>query len=196
VNDVLGAALRLQAFCEEQQWRFCFIGGLAVQKWSEPRVTDDVDLTLMTGFGSEESFIDLLLAQDWLEPRIPNARDFAIRSRVLLLRTRAGVGIDIALGAFPFEQQATERALKVELLPNCALRLCTFEDLIVFKVFAGRPQDWRDVEMALVRRDRDAIDWTHIVMQLRPLLELKEQLDSLDRLEVLRQKVREAGSRE
>ena len=39
-------------------WRFCFIGGLAVQKWSEPRVTDDVDLTLFTGLGTEAPFID------------------------------------------------------------------------------------------------------------------------------------------
>ena len=48
-NDVLDAALRLQEFCRARDWRFCFIGGLAVQKWGEPRVTDDVDLTLLPG---------------------------------------------------------------------------------------------------------------------------------------------------
>ena len=101
-NDVLDTALRLQEFCRSRDWRFCFIGGLAVQKWSEPRVTDDVDLTLFTGLGTEAPFIDALLALDWIEPRIPQAREFAQTRRVLLLQTTGGVGIDIALGAFPF----------------------------------------------------------------------------------------------
>jgi len=32
-----------------------------VQRWAEPRVTDDVDLTLLAGFGDEEGFVDDLL---------------------------------------------------------------------------------------------------------------------------------------
>lgn len=114
-NDVLDAALRLQDFCRGQGWRFCFIGGLAVQKWSEPRVTDDVDLTLFTGFGTEEPFIEALLALDWLEPRIPLAREFARERRVLLLETKGGVGIDIALGAFPFEEEAIRRGQEIDV---------------------------------------------------------------------------------
>jgi hypothetical protein len=49
-----------QAFCDKQGWRACFVGGIAVQRWGEPRVTRDVDLTLLTGFGSEDDFVDLL----------------------------------------------------------------------------------------------------------------------------------------
>lgn len=88
-NEVLGTAMRLQEFCRGRGWRFCFIGGLAVQKWSEPRVTDDVDLTLLTGFGNEGPFIDALLGLDWLEARHPNAREFAHTRRVLqAMRTK------------------------------------------------------------------------------------------------------------
>jgi hypothetical protein len=50
VNEVIRAAAELQAVCESQSWRFCFIGGLALQRWGEPRETVDVDLTLLTGF--------------------------------------------------------------------------------------------------------------------------------------------------
>lgn len=67
-----------------------------------------MDLTLITGFGMEGPYIDALLA--WLQPRRPDAKDFAERHRVLLLKTESGVGIDIAMGAFPFEQLATQRA--------------------------------------------------------------------------------------
>ncbi len=55
---VLAAAVEVQDFCQQRKWRFCFIGGGAVQRWGEPRLTQDVDLTLLTGFGDEEMFTD------------------------------------------------------------------------------------------------------------------------------------------
>ena len=63
LHAVLEAAEEVQAFCLKQDWRFCFIGGVALQRWGEPRLTQDADLTLLTGFGSEESFADPLLAR-------------------------------------------------------------------------------------------------------------------------------------
>ena len=36
---VLAAAGEIQSFCLQQCWRFCFIGGVAVQRWGEPRFT-------------------------------------------------------------------------------------------------------------------------------------------------------------
>ena len=189
-NDLLAVAQRLQEFCESRRWRFCFIGGLAVQWWSEPRLTDDVDLTLITGFGGEESYIDALLGLDWLMPRIPNAREIAHSRRVLLLQSKNGVGVDIALGAFPFEELAAQRAGDFEMLPGIKLRLCTAEDLIVFKSFAARAQDWRDVEMTIVRQGDETLDWDHIFKQLAPLVELKEQPELLDQLEALRARLK------
>src|SRR5260370_34883378 len=101
--DLFETARELQFFCDQQKWRSCFIGGLAVQRWGEPRVTRDVDLTLMAGFGSEEGFIDPLL--DMYAGRVENAKEFALRHRVLLLKSPGGVGMDISLGALPFEEE-------------------------------------------------------------------------------------------
>ena len=82
---VLAAAGEVQRFCQRQGWRFCFIGGVALQRWGEPRLTQDVDLTLLTGFGREEQFVDALLKG--FNPRRPDAREFALAHRVLLLET-------------------------------------------------------------------------------------------------------------
>ena len=91
-----------------RQWHFCFMGGLAVQRWGEPRLTQDIDVTLLTGFGAEESYIDTLLM---LYPgRRPDAKSFALQYRVLLLRSSRGIGVDIALGALPFEETCIKRA--------------------------------------------------------------------------------------
>ena len=55
MNELCRVALDVQSECEKHRWRFCFIGGLAVQHWGEPRFTRDVDLTLLTGFGNEKA---------------------------------------------------------------------------------------------------------------------------------------------
>nr|AAU82590.1 hypothetical protein GZ18F2_20 [uncultured archaeon GZfos18F2] len=38
-----------------------FIGGLAVIRWGEVRMTQDIDLSLFTEFGNEETYINSLL---------------------------------------------------------------------------------------------------------------------------------------
>jgi len=108
VNALLHAAADLQAVCEARRWRFCFIGGLSVLRWGEPRETVDVDLTLITGFGHEADFVSTLTQA--FRPRIDDAAGFALVNRVLLLRTESGVGLDIALGGLPFEERAVERS--------------------------------------------------------------------------------------
>lgn len=143
-------AAEVQEFCEAQGWRFFFIGGLVVQAWAESRVTKDADLTLVTGFGNDEPFVDALLAR--FKPRRPDAREFALLHRVLLLESESGLGLDVGLGGMAFEFRAAERAVLHEFLPGLKLRICTAEDLVVFKTFAARPQDWRDVEMTIVRQ--------------------------------------------
>lgn len=84
--ELFEAGRDIQAFCDSQDWRSCFIGGIAVPRWSEPRVTRDVDLTLLTGFGREETFIQALLSK--FQARISDAGAFALQKRVLLLQTR------------------------------------------------------------------------------------------------------------
>ena len=137
MNNVIRAAAELQAVCESHDWQFCFIGGLALQRWSEPRETVDVDLTLFAGFGNEQQFTDVLLTH------------FTAR------------------------------------ISDVSLRTCSAEDLVVLKAFAGRGQDWVDVERIIVRQT-GKLDWNYIREQLQPLAELKEAPEILNQLEARR----------
>lgn len=150
MNGLLNAAAEVQRFCESHGWQFCFIGGLVVQRWGEPRQTRDVDLTLLTGFGAEEAFVDEVLSR--FAGRGDDAREFALMHRVLLVTTAAGVDVDVALGALPFEERAVNRASAWEITGDLALTTCSAEDLVVYKAFAGRAQDWVDVEGILLRQ--------------------------------------------
>ena len=181
--NILETALQLQNFCDQRGWRSCFIGGIAVQRWSEPRVTRDVDLTLLAGFGGEDVFVDELLSN--YRARIENAKDFARRYRVLLLGAADGVGIDISLGALPFEESVVRRASVYSFGPGLDIRTCSAEDLVVLKLFASRPLDIRDAEGVAIRY-RDQLDWGYIEEQLRPLVEVKGEPQILATLERLR----------
>jgi hypothetical protein len=80
MNPLFVAAAEVQDLCRDRDWGFCFIGGLAVLRWGEPRLTRDIDLTVLAGFGAEEAVVDGLF--DRFEARIDDARPFALRNRV------------------------------------------------------------------------------------------------------------------
>lgn len=184
MTELVAIAHDLQAFCEQHNWKFCVIGGLALQFWGEQRLTRDVDITLLTGFGGEEDYIDALLIK--FAGRIADAKIFALQKRVLLLQSVNGVGIDVSLGAFPFEEEMTNRAVYKEYLPDISLKICTAEDLIILKAFAARDKDWIDISTVLIKQDK--LDWNYINEQLSPLVEIKYEPEILTKLQDLRAK--------
>jgi hypothetical protein len=180
--ELFRLAAQLQSVCVAKEWRFCFIGGIAVQRWGVPRVTRDVDMTLLTGFGGESRYIESLL-QLFL-PRIDEAGEFARDHRVLLLQSDEGIGIDISLAALPFEELAVERSTIFEFLPGVDLQTCSAEDLIVMKAFADRGRDWVDVENVAARQG-SRLDWPYIERQLSPLAELKDSPGIMERIRAI-----------
>jgi hypothetical protein len=182
MNPLFAPAAEVQQFCREHGWRSTIIRGLAVQRWGEPRQTRDVDLALLTGLGGETRFVDRLLAH--YRSRVANARQFALANRVLLLETVAGVPIDVSLAALPFEERAIKRSTPFLVDEAVSITTCSAEDLVVLKVIADRIQDWLDIEGVIVRQG-SRLDRQAVLAELRPLLELKEDLSGESKLQAL-----------
>lgn len=179
--ELFEAAAQVQDFCEREGLHFCFIGGLALQRYGEARVTLDVDLSVLAGFGGEERVARLFLRE--FSPRIPGALEFAVANRVLLVEVE-GVGVDVSLAALPYEEELVSRATGFAFVGAKSLRTCTAEDLIILKGFAARPQDWIDVENVIARQP--TIDWDYIVPRITELAELKEEPEIVTKLLALR----------
>jgi hypothetical protein len=162
VNPIFAAALEAQSFWRAQGWKFCFIGALAVQRWGEPRLTQDVGLTVISGFGGEEHYAEAWLSR--FRPRRADARAFALETRVILLYSGSGIPMDVALGAMPFEERAVQRASDFAIGEGVSLRTCSAEDLVVLKAFAGREKDWLDIGgiVARVRGLDRALIWDEL----------------------------------
>lgn len=137
------------------------------------------NLTLFTGLGGEEAFVDPLL--EHYVARLPDARRFAIERRVLLVETAAGIPLDISLGGLPYEAAVVERSTPFDVEPGVSLTICSAEDLVTLKAFAGRPQDWLDIEGIVVRQGA-ALNQVQVLAELRPLLELKDDTTATPRL--------------
>jgi hypothetical protein len=184
--ELVQAAVEIQDFMQAQKWRFCFIGGFALLRWGEPRFTQDIDLTLYTGFRDEESYIQSILSR--FSPRIDDLAAFALKNRVLLVRSSSGIPVDISMGGLHIEEKMTERSTFYPFMDRQELKTCSAEDLIILKSFADRAKDWGDIETVLVRQ-AGKLDWEYIRSNLHPLCAVKENSAIPRHLEELRGKV-------
>ncbi len=185
-SELVRVALRLQEALEEIGRPYCLIGGVAVQRWGEPRATRDVDAMVFTDLRDELGVIHDLISR--FELRRPDAATFAMMSRVLLmLDPRHQTGIDVALGAFEYDRKAADRATACDYEPGFALRTCSAEDLIVYKAFANRDIDWHDIKGILIRQ-QGKLDLRLVGEELPPLVALKEEPEILARWEALKRR--------
>ena len=159
MNGQFEAAWQLHSFLTARNIPYVVIGGIAVQRWGEPRLTIDVDLAILLRAGAEEQYLREIVVA--FPPRLKDGVAFALEHRVLPIDVPGASPADLSLALPGFEEQAIARAIDYEVGSGRAVRLCTAEDLIVYKCVAGRPQDVLDVE-GVIARQGDTLDAAHI----------------------------------
>jgi len=163
--DLIAEAASIQKFIEGKGWDFFFIGGIAVQVWGQPRVTQDIDLTVFTNLRNEPEYIDAFLAR--YSPKFADADQFALTNRVLPMFTKEGVGIDLTLGGLSDTSEALARSSYQPFVGDFILRICSADDLLIMKTIAARPRDWLDIESVIIRQKQ--LDWTYIISTIQGL---------------------------
>ncbi len=136
------------------------IGGQAVLVHGRPRLTEDIDITLDCG---PERLPDLLTvcADVPLTPLPPDPPAFARDTFVLPARHAAsGVRVDFIFSTTPYEHQAIARAVPTAIASG-SVPIATAEDLLLHKLFAGRPVDIEDAAAVVRRRGRE-LDWAYL----------------------------------
>jgi len=175
-------ALRLQKALLQEGISFCFIGGLAVQRWGEVRRTVDIDLTALCDLGKEVEVLEKL--QRILTPRSEDVRWLVLNARMYLGVTDDGRNADISLGYTPYEKRVLKRSVDVEFGVSEPLRCCSAEDLVIFKTIAGRDIDRSDLRRIIQVSGR-TVDWDLVFGELGPLLDLVEKPERADELREL-----------
>jgi predicted nucleotidyltransferase len=156
---------KIAKLLDQNQIPYMVIGGQAVLLYGEPRLTRDIDVTLgidsvraddlkqicqVAGLIKVKSFDDSLIEKTNVFPCID---------------TETGIAVDFIFSFIDYERQAIKRAKKVKVA-DYAVKFSSPEDIIIHKLFAGRPKDIEDAENILIKQGRK-IDMDYIKKQLK-----------------------------
>lgn len=167
------------SFLRDRHTRFLVVGGLAVVVVGEPRTTADADAVIFVSQAEAEALIAAAAAAGF-ELRVDVERQRLRENGTI--RFRGGrFQIDLITASLPFEEAAYGRAT-THVLFGIELPFPSPEDLILFKVLAGRDKDVLDA-MGVVRRHGERIDVAYLEQTLRPICELAEDMGPWTRLQ-------------
>ncbi|MFO7665973.1 MAG: DUF6036 family nucleotidyltransferase [Desulfobacterales bacterium] len=146
---------RLGAILNESNLPYMIIGGQAVLLYGEPRLTMDIDITLGVGI----DYLDALIRMIKKIPlkSIPEDSTAFVKQTMVFpaVDESTGIRVDFIFSFTPYELQAIKRANHIKILGQ-DVAFARVEDLIIHKIFAGRPRDMEDVRIILLKnRDID-----------------------------------------
>ncbi len=182
MNPLFEAAWELHEFLRNHDIQYAIIGGVAVQRWGDIRLTQDVDLTIATPFEKgSKGLVQLITSR--FPSRVENAIAFAQKNRMVLATASNGIEVDISIALPGYEDDMLARAIEFEIEPGKRIRLCSAEDLIIHKAVAGRPQDITDIQ-GIVYRQGEKLDVSYIRHWLSQFSQILENPEVLERFEV------------
>ncbi len=154
---------RLGRILNEEKISYMIIGGQAVLLYGEPRFTRDIDITV--SLSPQEWKKVLRVAEKCrLRPLVENPEDFVKKTMVLpCLDEETSFRVDFIFSTSPYEKEAMKRRRKIEM-DEIPVYFISPEDLVVFKLVAGRPRDIEDVEGILAKTE---VDESYIKKKLR-----------------------------
>jgi hypothetical protein len=143
------------------------MGGIALTVWNHPRATRDVDLLIEVDAAQIDPVIDQLVASGCRPKKSPPLVTVGTHHFVQFLYTPADefydVQIDLLLAESEFQKSAVARRIEREMTGvDGTIDVLHCDDLILFKLLAGRVIDRADAAM-LLRENRDALDLDYLL---------------------------------
>jgi predicted nucleotidyltransferase len=169
---------------DEHSVPYMLIGGQALLLYGIVRSTRDIDITL--GIDSD-SYSEIANICDELGLSIlpEEPQKFANRTGTLPAEEpNCHIRIDFIFSFAPYERQAIERAQQ-KTLAGYPVKFASSEDLIIFKMIAGRAVDLEDIK-SIIKKKVQAIDYNYIntwLSEFAKIDEYKNILTDFERLQ-------------
>jgi hypothetical protein len=142
---------------------YAVIGGCARNAYAEPRATKDIDFVAAGDARSFAAVEAALAARGFQRASVVEAPGESVPDLVLYCDAHRR-RIDVLFAKTDFERSALARREAREPYGSVALPIVSPEDLVVYKLIAGRTQDWADIEhvLAALAVEGRAVDWPYI----------------------------------
>jgi predicted nucleotidyltransferase len=163
--------LKITRILDKNKIPYMLIGGYAMVIHGFPRFTQDLDISLGVDVESINEVLKAVKAEYKTIVKHPVA--FAKDTNVLLLQDiETGIRIDLVFTFIDFERKAIGEADIIELKGH-KIRNVSIENLIVYKILAGRERDKEDVEMMLTDKIKsvDTGKISDIIKQMSAILQ-------------------------
>jgi predicted nucleotidyltransferase len=137
---------------------YMIIGGQAVLLYGEPRLTRDIDITLGVNTDRLNELLEIVQELS-LKPLPEDIESFVKQTMVLpTLDESTGIRVDFIFSFTPYETDAIKRGRKIEILGQ-EVSFASPEDVIIHKIFAGRPRDLEDVRTIILKNSEINIQY-------------------------------------
>jgi len=160
MENYFQSIIALQSYLQQNGIASIVIGGVAVAAWGEPRVTRDVDLKIQL----KRQDIDHLLALLSINYVMlsPEPREALRKQALLFIQDKLGTRIDLLLADTHYDDAAIRRGREFEIESGTAFRVCSPEDLIIYKLISTRLRDHEDAS-SVIRRQGEALDDRYVI---------------------------------
>lgn len=129
---------------------YMVIGGQATLIYGEPRLTQDVDVTLGVGPERLPEVLEAAKSAGW-RVLVEKPQAFVEETMVLpCAESSSSIRLDLVFSISEYEKTALSRTRAIDV-DGVPVRFTSPEDLIVHKVVAGRPRDLDDVKSVLIK---------------------------------------------
>jgi len=145
--------LRISKLLSDNNVPYMLIGGYSMTLHGCPRMTEDLDITLGVDVDHVDTIIEIL--KNDFSAIVESPKEFAAKTNVLLLvDNKTGVRVDLIFSFIDFELQAVASADIVKI-NGAQIRNISLDNLIIYKMMAGRERDKEDVRLLLTARRSD-----------------------------------------
>jgi len=181
-HGIIELIRKLLSLAEESKTDIMFIGGIAVSAWAVPRATYDVDAIALINKKKISDFL-VLCGKYGFDYDADRPVKHIQRLSFLTLSTETSssekIYTDIFLARGQYFQFAIKRK-KILTVFNMRIPVISPEDLILYKLIAGRSRDIEDIHEILLRQ-KDNLDMPYMKQwaeELGILYKLEDELRS------------------
>ena len=175
------ALSNLDHFFSDNSIEYAIIGGIAVIIYGSQRATKDIDVTILCQLEDLGSIHELI--REKFNPVFQNTLEYFKTNFILPVdEPETNLRVDLAAGLTEFDRSVISRRRK-KSFGNVEVFVRSLEDLIIYKLFAGRHIDIDDVQL-LWEKNINSIDKTYLKHTAKKFRELEREdiLENLNKL--------------
>lgn len=162
-NGLLEIITKILKITQKHNVPLMFMGGIAISVWAEPRATYDIDGIIDADITDMNKWLDEFLKEGFSYDKntpIKLIQNLPFITLVYLLEEGYEIYVDLFLAKTTYAKEALKRKEELKIR-GVTIPIIAPEDLVLYKLLAGRNRDIEDVRQILLAQ-KDKLDMKYM----------------------------------